>query len=277
MKKIAFLGYDFFYSCFETLVENNYTIQWLYTIETDNVVNFNNKIVAKAKEIGAEISFNKITKNEIKKLKESGCDLIISAAYPYRLPVENNSPYMVNIHPSLLPIGRGPWPLPIVILKGLSESGVTIHKVAEEFDAGDILIQKSFPILKDENLETLSVRSQIVARDLLIELLSNFDDKWKNCKPQGSGEYWPMPTFDDRTLNWDLPVAEIDRVARAFGKFDSLATFDSKDWVIQDITVWEEKHNFETGRLIHQTNREVLITALDGYVCVRFFSIDPDF
>lgn len=40
----------------------------------------------------------------------------------------------VNLHPALLPEGRGPWPMPTAILRGKS-SGVTLHKLAEESDA----------------------------------------------------------------------------------------------------------------------------------------------
>jgi methionyl-tRNA formyltransferase len=277
MKKIAFLGYDFFYSCFEVLLENNYEIKWLFTFECDNKVNFNSKIITKANEIGAKVFHTRISKSDIEILKNEGCDLIISAAYPYKIPVISDSPFMINIHPTLLPVGKGPWPMPVVILKGLSESGVTIHKISEEFDSGDILIKKAFTISSNENLESLSCKSQIVAKEILINLLADFISMWKNATPQGEGEYWAMPTFDERTLNWNLPVIQIDRIARAFGKFDSLATFNSKDWVVQDLTVWAEKHNFTPGTLVHATNREVLVAGLDGYVCIRFFSIDPDF
>lgn len=278
MKKIAFLGYDFFYSAFESLLKNNYEIKWLFTFECDNKVNFNTKIVSKAKEVGADIFYDRISKNNIEDLRNAGCDLIISAAYPYKIPIIEHSPFMINVHPTLLPIGKGPWPLPIIILKGLSESGVTIHKVSERFDSGDILIQRGFKVFDNENLETLSCKTQITAEKMLLDLLADFENKWENAKPQGKdGEYWAMPTFEERTLNWNLSVIEIDRIARAFGKFDSLATFDSKDWVVQDLTVWSEKHNLASGTLVHLTNREALVAAADGYVCIRFFSIDPDY
>ena len=49
---------------------------------------------------------------------------------------------MVNIHPALPPKGRGAWPMPVTLLEGLRESGITIHKMTDGFDEGDILPQK---------------------------------------------------------------------------------------------------------------------------------------
>jgi methionyl-tRNA formyltransferase len=145
-----------------------------------------------------------------------------------------------------------------------------------EFDAGPILCQEDIPLTALDNLETISCRSQMLSAKLLDKLLSNFEEAWRNAKPQGTGTWWKMPTWGDRTISWNSTVNEIDRVARAFGKFDSLATFAGKDWVVRDLSVWQEKHNFEPGSVVHRTNREVVVAASDGFACLRFYDIDPD-
>lgn len=277
MKKVAFLGFDFFYSCMEALDKTEYQVKWLFITPRDNEYEFNTKVINKAKELGADIIEERINKSHIGMLKQEGCDLIISAAYPHKIPVIVNSPFMINIHPALLPIGRGPWPMPCAILKNLKEYGVTIHKVSEKLDEGDILLKESFPISDEEDLETLSCKCQMKAKELLMKILSNFEHYWTSAIPQGKGEYWPNPTNEERTLDWTLPVTEIKKISRALGKFDSFAIFDEKEWIVEDLSVWKENHTILPGTVVHRTNKEVVIAASDGFVCLRHFFIDPDF
>jgi methionyl-tRNA formyltransferase len=49
----------------------------------------------------------------------------------------------INIHPSVLPKYRGVKPLENAIIKGEKYTGVTIHELIAEPDAGDILLQRS--------------------------------------------------------------------------------------------------------------------------------------
>lgn len=276
IKNVAFLGYDFFYSALEKLIEKGCQIKWLFTCECDNKYNFNTRVLRQAHLTGANISLKRITKSDILNLVENGCDLIVSASYPYKIPVVEKMPPAINIHPTLLPEGKGPWPLPCVIMQGLKENGVSIHKIDSSFDTGDILLQKKIPVFRNDNLETLSSRSQILAAELLEHLLDNFNSYWENAIPQSKGNYWAMPSYEDRELKWSSSIWEIEKTARAFGKFDSLAKFDGLEWIVKDLTVWEENHTFEVGKVIHRTDKEVVISAKDGFVCIRFFEPDPD-
>ncbi|HTP58355.1 MAG TPA: methionyl-tRNA formyltransferase, partial [Spirochaetia bacterium] len=52
----------------------------------------------------------------------------------------------INVHPSLLPLYRGPSPISAAILAGDAETGVTVQKLAMKFDTGDILSQARVPL-----------------------------------------------------------------------------------------------------------------------------------
>lgn len=277
MKKVAFLGFDFFYSCLAAIAKTDYNVEWVFITPRDETYEFNIEVLAEAKRLNAKVIDERISISHIEMLRDEGCELIISAAYPYKIPVIQDSPCMINIHPALLPNGRGPWPMPWAILKNLSEYGVSIHKISEKWDEGDILLKEAFSISPDENLESLSCKCQIKAKELLLKVLCDFENYWMMAVPQGKGEYWPMPTDKDRTLDWNLPVQEVKKISRAFGKFDSFAIFDDKEWIVEDLTVWEDKHSIIPGTVVHRTSKEVVIAAIDGFVCLRFFSIDPDF
>lgn len=68
----------------------------------------------------------------------------------------------VNLHPSLLPDLRGPDPLFRLLERGQTRTGLTIHAVADSFDAGPILHQESREVATGASLCSLYVQ---MARD----------------------------------------------------------------------------------------------------------------
>ena len=40
--------------------------------------------------------------------------------------------------------------MPVTLLEGLRESGITIHKMTDDFDEGDILSQKAVPVMPED-------------------------------------------------------------------------------------------------------------------------------
>lgn len=101
---------------------------------------------------------------ELLKAIPKDTDLIVLAGF---LSILNESFFekisipIINIHPSLLPKfgGKGMWGNHVhnaVILNNETESGATVHFVTEEIDAGNIILQKSFVLNKNETAETLA-------------------------------------------------------------------------------------------------------------------------
>lgn len=73
------------------------------------------------------------------------CDLFIVAAYGKIIPkeiLEIPRYGVLNVHPSLLPKFRGPSPIESVILSPENHTGVTIMKLDEELDHGEIVAQE---------------------------------------------------------------------------------------------------------------------------------------
>ncbi|MFJ2297001.1 methionyl-tRNA formyltransferase [Streptomyces sp. NPDC087894] len=78
-------------------------------------------------------------------------DLVISAAFARRIPREIlDIPTFgaLNLHPSVLPAGRGPNPFRLVY-EGAETIGATLHRTEAEFDTGAILSQRERPLPKD--------------------------------------------------------------------------------------------------------------------------------
>ncbi len=63
---------------------------------------------------------------------------------------------MINVHQGLIPLYRGRPPAFWELYNNENETGITIHKVVEDLDAGAIVLQKKIPILPNDTMESLS-------------------------------------------------------------------------------------------------------------------------
>ncbi len=240
--KIAYIGIDLFFPALESLDALGCEIVEIFTCKTDNKTEFNLKIQAFAKEHNIPCQMTRITKEDISRLQEKGCHFAICAGYYFKIPWDTNFP-IVNIHPSLLPEGRGSWPMPQTILKGLQKSGVTIHKIAEGFDTGDILLQEEFSLSKDETHESFMGKVYAIIPEMMEKLILNFDEIFKNATPQGDSEYWEAPTLQDMTVTENMTVKEADLILRAFFGYECIYQGSAGNYELIRATAFEYSSN----------------------------------
>lgn len=222
MKKIVYVGIDLFYPALLEL-SKSCEIGQIVTCRTDNVTEFNCRICQFAKDHHIPLKVGKITAEDLDSWSNKGFDLAVCGGYYHRIPVREDEPLpIVNIHPSLLPKGRGAWPMPVAILEGYTKTGITIHKMSEGFDEGDILLQKEVPVYEEDNLETLTARIRQTLPELMQRLIQDFEQLWKSAKPQGEGEYLKMPEEKDWTVTEDMDLIEADRILRAFWGYECI-------------------------------------------------------
>lgn len=104
-------------------------------------------------------------------------DIIITAAYGQIVGMKllNSPKYRsINVHGSLLPKYRGGSPIQESVKNGDKETGITIMYMEKGMDSGDILAQRSIPILDTDTSGTMFEKLSILGRDLLIEMLPDF-------------------------------------------------------------------------------------------------------
>lgn len=70
---------------------------------------------------------------------------------------------VVNIHPALLPAfgGKGLYGDRVhaaVLASGAAETGCTVHLVDDEYDHGEVLLQRRVPVLPGDDVRTLAAR-----------------------------------------------------------------------------------------------------------------------
>jgi methionyl-tRNA formyltransferase len=104
-----------------------------------------------------------------------GVDFVVAACFPRLLPPDwLAAPRFgcLNLHPSLLPAYRGPFPVEDQLAAGETQSGVTLHRMDATPDTGDILLQEAFPVPAGSTADSLTRLAAARGADLLIRYLS---------------------------------------------------------------------------------------------------------
>lgn len=105
-------------------------------------------------------------------LKAVSClpgNMLITYRCPYILPlrcIEGLAFGGYNIHPTLLPKYAGLNPWEAIFLNKEKESGVTIHRLTEKVDEGEILIQRTFQITDSDTIESAREKADYLAAEM---------------------------------------------------------------------------------------------------------------
>ena len=125
----------------------------------------------------------------------------------------------VNVHPSLLPMYRGPSPMQWAILNGDEETGITLIIMNEKMDEGRIMYQERTLINKGENMADLSDRLSTRVAEILPGIVDRIDEQGVIEgveQRQGDATYTPIITKEMGLIDWSRGAAEIERQVRAF-------------------------------------------------------------
>jgi methionyl-tRNA formyltransferase len=129
-------------------------------------------------------------------------DLVISVSCPqifHRPLLDLPRLGCLNVHSALLPKYRGMLPTFWALVNGEPETGVTVHRMVEGIDGGDIILQRRVPIAADETLLSLMRKTKRMAADLVLESIKEFDAGTVSpmSNPADEGSYFSFPTRAD--------------------------------------------------------------------------------
>ncbi len=149
-------------------------------------------------DLGIVVSFGKIIPGEVINLFKKG---------------------IINVHPSILPRYRGPNPIRWQILNKEGESGVSIMKITEGVDEGDVLMIKRIPLSGEETYTELREKLISIGRKTLIEALEIIEKRKDEWKPQrGEVSYAPKFKRDFERIDWHEDAEKIKRKILALSK-----------------------------------------------------------
>jgi methionyl-tRNA formyltransferase len=148
---------------------------------------------------------------------------------------------IINIHPSLLPLSRGPTPIETAMLEGSPITGVSIMGLVKEMDAGPVYVQKQQRIvpgaLSKQLLADALLRS---GADLLIEHLPAIIDGSLTAISQDHSKatYTRLITKDQGLIDWHKSAQDIQREVLAFAGWPrSRTTIAGKEVILTEVAV----------------------------------------
>ena len=227
MLRIVFMGTPEFAACsLRALIEAGYEIPLVIT-QPDRKGNRNKMILSPVKQLaldnGLEVAQPvRLRKDEelIERLRKIAPDMIVVAAFGQILPasvLEIPRLGCINVHGSLLPDLRGASPMHGAILNGLDESGVTIMKMEEGLDTGDMISKVSCDI-RGKNITEVSEILASAGAELLVSTLPHIADGTAVYEKQDDSlaSYAKMINKIDGMTDFSEPADVIERKIRAY-------------------------------------------------------------
>lgn len=122
--------------------------------------------------------FTKIGRDGVDILTKLKPDIMVTVAYGQILTqqvIDIPRYGIINVHGSLLPKYRGASPIQTAIMKGETETGITIMQTDIGLDTGDILYMKKLAIEDTDTAETLGKKLSALGAEMLVETLDNIE------------------------------------------------------------------------------------------------------
>lgn len=223
MKAVVFAYHDIGCAGINALVAAGYDITAIYTHPDAPSENHFFGSVAR---IAAEHGIPVYAPNDVNhplwidRIKSAQPDVIFSFYYRHLLCDEILNSATVgafNLHGSLLPHYRGRAPLNWVLVKGETETGVTLHRMVSRADAGAIVAQHRVAITPEETALTLHHKLTQASTDLLNDILPVIKT---GHFPQVEQDHSQASIFGRRTaqdgcIDWHASAQDINNLVRA--------------------------------------------------------------
>lgn len=124
----------------------------------------------------------------------------------------------INLHPSLLPKYRGASPIQSAVADGVTRSGLSVIRVSERMDAGDLLMQVPLEVGPEETSEDLHERFAVLSAEVIVEAVRAIRDETAVWRPQDEAEATECRKLEkeDGRMDWSLPAAVLHNRVRAY-------------------------------------------------------------
>jgi methionyl-tRNA formyltransferase len=178
---------------------------------------------------------------------------------------------VVCYHPTKLPENRVRHPLIWAVVLGLKESASTFFFMEEGADDGDILSQKGFDILYEDDAMSLYNKLSIIALSQIEEFLPELQNKtYQRVKQNHSlANLWRKRGKKDGLIDFRMDSFAIYNLVRGLTKpyVGAHLEYNGKDisvWKVEEIEY--NKPNIEAGKVLDVIDNSILIKTYNGAI-----------
>ena len=279
--KIVFMGTpDFAVPVLKRLIDDGHDVGYVVT-QPDRAGNRGKMIYSPVKQAALDAGIevlqpDRISKDEdaLDKIQDFGPDVIIVVAYGQILkknvldiPVYG----CFNVHASLLPKLRGASPIQHAILEGDDRAGVTIMKVDEGLDTGDMLISDSVETGR-MNFEELHDALSIIGADLMSKALVLIEkgEAVFTKQDDSMSTYAGMIRKQDGRIDFKEPAEVTERKIRAFDPWPgAYCEFEGKTMKIWKADTGSSVDKCAAGEVISADEDGITVKCGEGVLIIK--------
>jgi methionyl-tRNA formyltransferase len=157
-------------------------------------------------------------KDHLAAIREVNPDVILVMGWYYMIGQEIRNAARLGawgIHASLLPKYAGGAPLVWAIINGETETGVTLFRMKDGVDDGDIIAQRGFGITNTDTIATVYEKATVHSREIILETFKHPGDIKFTPQDVSKLEVYPQRKPEDGEINWDWDIVRIKNFIRA--------------------------------------------------------------
>lgn len=175
----------------------------------------------------------------------------------------------LNLHDSLLPKFTGFSPVLWALISGADEFGLTVHRMDEQLDTGDILVQHSLPIGPDATGTELVLAGMELIPGAVHEALEALASGTAQWRPQDKAarSYFHKRSDRDSRMDWNWQAADLERFVRALSAPypRAFSHYRGERIEILESSVSAARYGGTPGRVIVQEGGGVVVCGPDAY------------
>lgn len=198
-------------------------------------------------------------------------DIILMHGYHYRIKsglLRNRKTKIINFHQSLLPQYGGRHPLNWAIIKGEKITGVTFHYVNDEFDMGDIILQKKIRISKNDDALSLYNKTIKVASEYLrVVLKSTYNNSFMPIRQDLLRRTYFVPrTPEDGIILKSDTAKDIRNKIRAlvFPYPGAFVYFNGRKIIIDGAKKIQDRREYKNIEFVGRCGADLILRAQDA-------------
>jgi len=207
-------------------------------------------------------------------------DMMVTAAYGKILPrhVLSLPPLgCYNVHASVLPAYRGPAPVRWAIINGEETTGITIFRMDEGMDTGDLLAADSLAIGPNETAGMLTERLARLAARIITPALRDILEGTARFVPQEHDKATVVPILKkgDGMVDWTLSAESIRNRIRGLDPWPGAFTF----WRGKRLRLWEAEAGAagstgKPGEVLSVDDEGVAVRAGEGTLRLKSVQLE---
>jgi methionyl-tRNA formyltransferase len=171
---------------------------------------------------------------------------------------------MINVHASLLPHYRGAAPVHRAIIDGNLRTGVTIMRVVEPLDAGDMLGKATRLIGPDETSDVVERDLAELGAALLVDVVERIAAGPVSEEPQDDmlSTYAPRLTKEEGLVDWSLPAVYLHNRVRGLYPWPHAYTYlEGRRLILLKSAVDDQSGDEPPGTIVEVSRDAIHVAA----------------